>query len=450
MNGILLIFRRPFAFRDASTIREHIGSFQRHSKFPVRAVNTAFGFPGPLLKHEFDVILLHYTLFAGIEYGLDKRWLEYIDGCRGSYKVAFFQDEYFGCPKRFAFLRDHGIDCVYTLLDETEAPKVYGDIGGVGTVVSTLPGYVSSDMVKAAHRFALPDPRRTVDIGYRSRPLSAFMGRAAWEKTGIAHGVRQRCDELGMPVDIETDERSRLYGNDWYRFLGRCRACIGVEAGVSVFDLEGVVYQRYRELRAAHPGASFDEMVQLLAPVMDPWEDRVYYRTISPRHFETAAFGACQILFEGRYSGILEPGRHYIPLAKDFSNLDDVLRRFRDPAVRREIVHNAHHDLIASDAFSYRRFVQAFDWTLAREGVSPRGSIVGATRIRLMSLHPEVLPRILKPLAFRGMGRVYRWTQQSRIGQKLIQPLAGRLIDRFATRWKDRRERRNGGDGRAS
>ena len=57
------------------------------------------------------------------------------------------------------------------------------------------------------------------------------------------------------------------------------------------------------------------------------WEDNVYYRTISPRHFEAAAFRICQVLFEGRYSGVLEPMVHYIPLKKDFSNIDEVIRR---------------------------------------------------------------------------------------------------------------------------
>ena len=44
----------------------------------------------------------------------------------------------------------------------------------------------------------------------------------------------------------------------------------------------------------------------------------VYYLTMSPRVFEAAAVRSCQILFEGRYSGILEPMVHYIPLKKDF------------------------------------------------------------------------------------------------------------------------------------
>ena len=45
---------------------------------------------------------------------------------------------------------------------------------------------------------------------------------------------------------------------------------------------------------------------------------------------------------------------HYIPLAKDFSNLDEVLGRVRDADLRRELTENAHRDLIASGRYSLR------------------------------------------------------------------------------------------------
>ena len=77
-------------------------------------------------------------------------------------------------------------------------------------------------------------------------------------------------------------------------------------------------------------------------------EEEIPYRTISPRHLEAAAFRVCQILFEGRYAGLLEPMVHYIPLRKDFSNLDEVLDRFRDADLRAQIAENAYRDLIAS------------------------------------------------------------------------------------------------------
>jgi hypothetical protein len=53
--------------------------------------------------------------------------------------------------------------------------------------------------------------------------------------------------------------------------------------------------------------------------------------------------------------------RHYIPLKKDFSNFDEVLRMFRDEACRREITQRARRDLIDSGKYSYRSFIRSFD-----------------------------------------------------------------------------------------
>ncbi len=40
--------------------------------------------------------------------------------------------------------------------------------------------------------------------------------------------------------------------------------------------------------------------------------------------------------------------RHYIPLQKDFSNFEEVVERFRDEGLRRELAENAHAEMIES------------------------------------------------------------------------------------------------------
>lgn len=443
-NGrILLLFSRPFAFRDASTIREHIGSLPRHSAFSFFTANTNYGFPPSLSGQRFDAIVLHYTLFASAVFGLNAQWLEYIDRCTSSYKIAFFQDEYFACPHRFAFLRDHRIDCVYTLLNAEWAPRVYGDHANIETVIPTLAGYVSEDMVRATSKFALSDAERSIDIGYRSRPLLPYMGRAAREKTFIAEETKRRSAGLGLHLDIETSEQHRLYGNAWYRFLGLCKTSLGVEAGVSVFDLEGVVYRRYLDLLETRPDASFEEMAQLLAPVMDPWEDRVFYRTISPRHFEAAAFGICQVMFEGRYSDILEPMRHYIPLKKDFSNFGDVLELLQSPAERERITKGAYADLIRSGAFSYRDFARGFDLMLLRIGLKPPAvRVTASATTRLAFSRPRELPRVSRQILRAVLWGIRSWTQRSRFSRRFILPVAGPAIERAEQWYKKCRQRR--------
>ena len=67
----------------------------------------------------------------------------------------------------------------------------------------------------------------------------------------------------------------------------------------------------------------------------------------------------------------MEPMVHYLPLRKDFSNFDEVLRAVPGSGVRRELTENAHRDLIASGRYSYERFIESFDQDMIEAGVSP-------------------------------------------------------------------------------
>jgi hypothetical protein len=142
---------------------------------------------------------------------------------------------------------------------------------------------------------------------------------------------------------------------------------LGVEAGVSVFDLDDRATPAVAAYLGAHPAAAFEEVER---EVLAPFEEAIPYRTISPRHFEAAAFGTCQILFEGEYSGLMEAGTHYIALRKDFANLDEVVATFRDEAARARIVAAARRDLVDSGRHTYRSFVAGFDEELERAGIA--------------------------------------------------------------------------------
>jgi hypothetical protein len=120
-------------------------------------------------------------------------------------------------------------------------------------------------------------------------------------------------------------------------------------------------------LRQAEPELSPEQVYER---TVKPYDGvGVYYRTVSPRVFEAAATGTCQILYEGKYSGVVAPGVHYLPLRKDFANFDEIMRLYRDEGVRREMVQRAERDLIASGTYSYRRFIERFDAGLEAAGL---------------------------------------------------------------------------------
>jgi len=62
------------------------------------------------------------------------------------------------------------------------------------------------------------------------------------------------------------------------------------------------------------------------------------------------------VLVEGAYSGILKPQLHYFPLKRDFSNLDDVLEKIKNPQVMEEMSERAYDDIYISKKYSYQTF----------------------------------------------------------------------------------------------
>lgn len=368
INAILLIYDHPLQL-DAPTILEHMNSFEQWSAFKVFPINTKFGFPEELYHFNFRIILMHYSLFGSHTYALNEEFKSYLANAKESYKIAFFQDEYYYCKQRFDFINRYNIDCIYTLLEPTCHKNVYLKYTKVPKLIYTLTGYVNDSLVDIGRSFTRQDEQRTIDIGYRGRHLPSFTGKEAQEKVEIAVRFKKYAADLGLKLDIETAEAARIYGDNWYRFLANCRAVLGVEAGVSIFDLEDRVFSAYADIKkqlGREP--SYDELPRNL---LEQWEGNIFYRTISPRHFECAALRVCQILFEGQYSGIMKPMVHYIPLKKDFSNFDEVIRLFKDKNIRQQLTENAYRDLISSGKYTYKSFIESFDNELIKNGFRP-------------------------------------------------------------------------------
>jgi hypothetical protein len=332
-NGILLLH---FGWGPASPdLAESVRAFSRYSRFPVFPVNASLGYPPGLDRLRFAAVALHYTMFYGGFTPLTTPFRQYLAQDTEAFKAAFFQDEQAYLPERLAFCTEYGVNCIYTCLEHPHAERVYGQTGAA-VIRTQLPGYVGDRLRTATAKYARADGERPVDVGYRGRKAPDSWGPAALEKYEIAVEFQRRTVGLDLQLDIETDESKRIYGRRWFRFIGGCKAVLGTESGAVLRE---------------HPD--------------------VPYRTVSPRHFEAAALRTCQILYEGRYSGTMEPMVHYIPLRKDFSNFDEAIERFHNDSVRRELTDNAHRDLIASDRFGYSTFIRGFDDVLLEAGLRP-------------------------------------------------------------------------------
>jgi hypothetical protein len=428
ISGILMIYNHPLV-KNAPTIMEHVDAFEKHSSFKVWKVNTECGFPKRLGELRFKAIILHYSLF-GYKPFMTKGFLDYLEASKHSYKIAFFQDEHRFCKMRFGFINHYKVDCVFTLIEPDFFNETYHKYTDVPRLVYCLPGYVSDSMLEVAHRYFVPDDKRRIDIGYRGRNLEYYMGKGALEKYEIGVEFKEKASGLGLKLDIEVEESKRIYGKNWYRFVANSRGVLGVEAGVSIFDVEDVVYEAYQRLIANSPRMSYEKMSERLH--FCDWEDKIYYRTISPRHFEAAAFRVCQILFEGKYSGLMKPRVHYIPLKKDFSNFNEVIQMFKDHGLRKELTENAYNDLVANGDQTYKRFVESsFDPVLLEAGLEPDISPTESEEVTGL-LDEDYWPRQM-------YGKVMGLRRLQFPGRSLLVPVVKPMLQKYEE-WRHRTE----------
>ena len=360
VNGILIIYHHPVT-ASSPTIMEHVESFERYSQFKVWKVNTAYGFPYRLKSLDFSAIVLHYSLFGSHPFSIPEKFLQYVEQNDKSSIIAFFQDEMQNCQQRFATINRMGVDIIYSLLDPQFFEKVYYKNTTVKKVLHTLTGYVCDSLLEKSAEFFKPFDGREIDVGYRARQLPFYMGRGAQEKTEIAKGFVSRCKNSNLSLDIKTDKESRLHGNNWGRFVANCKFMLGVESGTSIFDLNGDIFQAVNQYLLENPKASFEETGKA---ILNPFEENINYRAISPRIFECAVSRTCMVLFRGDYQGILIPEKHYILLEKDFSNFDEVLSKIKDTELAKSITENTYSDLIQSGRYHYSKFIESFDKTL--------------------------------------------------------------------------------------
>lgn len=348
----------------AGNVLDHIESFGRYSRHDVFVFNPRLpGGAGLLELDEFDVIVIHYSLVVTMDEYLPAALAEAIARFEGL-KIQFIQDEYRWIDAITTRVRELGIHLLFTLAPPQEVARLYGPLLKDTMVVTTLAGFVPNGLVGRSVS-AVRD--RALDVGYRGRAVPYWLGRLGHEKVAIAQAFLAHPATADLRCDISWTESDRLYGESWISFIASCRATLGTESGASIGDFDGVVEACVRRYVSEHPAATFEEVA---SAVLAPYEGNLVINVISPRIFEAAALRTALVLFPGEYSGIVRPWEHYIPLEKDLSNIEDVLRCLRDDDVLDALTERAYADLVASGRYSLRAFVQGFDELVERYGAA--------------------------------------------------------------------------------
>ena len=353
MLNILIV--SDFNVRHINTIEDHLQSFKRYSSNNINFIDYRAISKFKSIFINYDVIVLHYSLIiASKKYFNDER-ISLLSKFKGI-KVLYIQDEYRWVNATANAISELNINLIFTVINEESVDKVYcqekiKDI----PKITTLTGFVPEHLIE---KEVIPFESRNIDIGYRARKVPAWLGRFGQEKWLIGQRIKKELGHTRLVLDIEHEERKRIYGQQWIEFVSNCKAMLGTESGASVIDYTGDIQKKVEAYELSHPDEPFETIYH---KYLSGYDGNVLIHVISPRVFEASALRTLMILYPGEYSGILVPWKHYIPLKKDHSNIEDVIRIFNDPHKAQKIIDCSYEEIALNPDYTFKHMVEEFD-----------------------------------------------------------------------------------------
>lgn len=345
----------------AGAIMDHIFAFQKYSDNDYYILSILGELPDWLDLSRFDALVFHYSLIASYDNYISPAGRQQIRNFSG-FKAAFVQDDYRWIDDTVNAFAYMGIHALFPLAGPEIMDQVYSPEKLPGVRKETvLAGYVPQELVGIT---VPPYSARNLDVGYRARKLPAWMGSHTLQKWQIGESFLRDARGYDLKVDISWAEEDRIYGDDWIRFLTNCKATLGTESGASICDFSGDIQRNVEAHQKKYPEVDFDTLRELFFKSDDC---KIMMNVISPRCFEAAALRTLMILYEGKYSGILVPWRHYVPLKRDHSNMDEVLRILGSPELAERIICQAYEEIAKNEKYSYKAMIKLVDRVMEEE-----------------------------------------------------------------------------------
>jgi len=361
---ILVLSWHKDAERMPLSVRQHLAVLEASgNRHQVLSWNMSYGTP-PWQRafcRYLDAVVLHTTLlccrwFEPEYFGRMRAALTWVKNLHCT-KIALPQDDYDHSEVLDEWLSELGITSIFTIVDEQHRELLYPRMSQKARFHGCFTGYIDEQTAARQATKMLPMAERPYDIVYRASRLPYWFGRQGQLKHRIADVFGERAKAHGLTCDISTRAEDAIMGTRWLDFLASGRTVIGCESGSSALDRRGELRARIQSLSSAHPNASFEEISEKMP---DGWDSHEIVM-LGPRHLEAVITKTCQVLVEGHYSGVLRPYEHYIPLRRDFSNVDEVLEQVRDTDLLRRVAERAYCDIFLSGRYTLARFAEQIE-----------------------------------------------------------------------------------------
>jgi hypothetical protein len=294
-----------------------------------------------LAIEQYPLIIILHTA-TGDDMSLLLKTVHWFEKRRGKL-VVFIGNEYDLMGEKFSFLRATGADFVCSQLPIKTASWLYAEC--LPTQVLALPHALNPNIY-------YPDAniKRNIDIGFVGAEYPYFLGDI--ERNTMVRYIQEHCTDFGLSCDINLGTHYKMPRKEWMVYLNTCKGITGAEAGSPYLDRRGQIIGLAKAYVKIHPNATFEELYKLFFRTPDiPY---ISGKCISSRHFEPVGTKTCMVLLEGSYNDVLKPDEHYISVNKGFTNIEDVIRRFKNKAYRSTMVNHTYEYIMDGHTYMHR------------------------------------------------------------------------------------------------
>ncbi len=354
---VLVLYHAGFTYTNA--IAHYLQSIQRHSRNEIEFFNVDYEYDGGLNFSRYDALVINFCV-SSLARDKPPSFINPLTAGLRRFtgpKVVGVQDEYdFTNAVKRLFQRME-VNAILTNVPQKEVRTIYPEPAFNDVHFETVQtAYLSEDLLTLPEPL-LPLVERPITLGYRGRILPYRLGDAGWHKAEIGKQFRSACLMKGIPCDIEWEEERRFAGEDWLRFVRRCRVMLGTSSGANVFDFDGNLHRSMLALYKANPCLTYQEVQDEIRG----YEIGFDMGQVSARIFEAAASKTALALLRGSYSGVLEPEEHYVPIEPDYSNIDQVLSRILDLDAMQVMANRTYDHVVNNQTHRYASMVARLD-----------------------------------------------------------------------------------------
>lgn len=305
---------------------------------------------------EFECIVIHYY---GQSYrSFSPQMTSFLENFKGK-KIIFAQDEYDLLKvnrEKYIKIKPDVLFSACAINDAIKEVLYPKSLFPNMKIVNYLTGYVPDYEERQINSLE----NRKIDIFYRGNNQGFAYGKLGYEKYEIGIKMKEYATKYKLNCDIEVDISKQIYGIGYFEKLLDSRCVLATESGSSLIDYNFDYRIKIIEENRANPTLSYDYFLKKYPKFFEKDGFEVV-NCVSPKVFEAILAGACLVCYEGEYSGVIKPNIHYIPLKKDWSNIEEVINKIQDDNYIKDMVVRAYKDIVLSNKFSYQTFINKFD-----------------------------------------------------------------------------------------